>query len=486
VTAVDLEVNPPGLERRDVVLVVGPRLAGTSSLIRVLRVRIPDHSFVEAGELDKAHAPVAVVFTVSASAILAESDCRILDSASRRTDLVVGVVCKVDAHHNWREVLVADRALLAQRAPHYTRVPWVGVAAAPDLGEPRVEDLVVLLRRLLADPEVERRNRLRAWESRLESTIARYRADADGSACRARVRALHNDRDGIRSGGRLMKNERAIAVRSQLKQARVELGHAARNRATAMRRELAEDAAQVTRREIGAFGSHARTRVHEAVDDVERGITDHLVNLATGLHLPPPPAAGPAPIPEMSAPPLTSRRQETQLMMILGAGFGLGVALVVTRLFVGIAPEMTVAGLAAGAVVGLVLTVWVVGLRGLLHDRGVLDRWVGDLVNVLRSALEERVATRVLVAETTLCSEIARRDELDSAGDAHRVAQLDAELRALAVQTARANELAVRRLPPLVKALDGVRAELYGSSARNPVQLNRYTPEMGFLNRSCE
>ena len=136
--------------------------------------------------------------------------------------------------------------------------------------------------------------------------------------------------------------------------------------------------------------------------------------------------------------------------------------------------------------VGLVLTVWVVGLRGLLHDRGVLDRWVGDLVNVLRSALEERVATRVLVAETTLCSEIARRDELDSAGDAHRVAQLDAELRALAVQTARANELAVRRLPPLVKALDGVRAELYGSSARNPVQLNRYTPEMGFLNRSCE
>jgi len=110
-----------------------------------------------------------------------------------------------------------------------------------------------------------------------------------------------------------------------------------------------------------------------------------------------------------------------------------------------------------------VMTVWVVGLRGLLHDRAVLDRWVGDVVNLLRSALEERVSTRVLVAETALCSELGHRDERDSAEAADRVAEIDAELRAHAVQAARAAKVRDRRVPPLLEALGTVRDELYGS-----------------------
>ena len=94
--------------------------------------------------------------------------------------------------------------------------------------------------------------------------------------------------------------------------------------------------------------------------------------------------------------------------MILGAGFGLGVALAVTRLFAGLAPGLTVAGLVVGGLVGLLLTVWVVGIRGLLHDRAVLDRWVTDVTTTLRSAMEERVATRVLAAETALTSALGR------------------------------------------------------------------------------
>ena len=65
---------------------------------------------------------------------------------------------------------------------------------------------------------------------------------------------------------------------------------------------------------------------------------------------------------------------ETQLTMVLGAGFGFGVALAVTRLFTGLAPGLTVAGFVAGGLVGLLLTVWVVGLRALLQDRAVLVR----------------------------------------------------------------------------------------------------------------
>jgi hypothetical protein len=445
------------------VLVVGPWLAGTTRLIEVLRDRMPEQAFVESGELNPAHAPTAVVCVVSADAPMTESDCALVDSAAEHTDLVIGVVSKIDTHRNWRAVLAADRALLARRAQRYGQVPWVGVAAAPDLGDPRVDELVGLVRQRLSDPGSAHRNRLRAWESRLQTTVARYRGDGDGSERRARVRALHENRDHILDDRRLAKSERAITLRSQLKQTRIRLGHAARNRATAMRGELAEDAAHLTRHGVGAFEAHTRIRVRETVDEVERGISDQLSDLATRLHLPPPPPAASPPMPDIAPPPLTSRRQETQLMMLLGAGFGLGVAVVVTRLFAGIAPGMTVAGLVVGGLVGLAMTVWVVGLRGLLHDRAVLDRWVGDVVNVLRSVLEERVATRVLVAETALVSQLSDRDERDSAEVADRVAEIDAELRAHAVQTARAAKVRDQQLPPLLESLDAVRTELSGS-----------------------
>lgn len=464
------DLSPPGVERRDVVLVVGPWLAGTTSLACALRDRLPEHTFVESGEMDPAHAPAAVVVTVSAIAPLTESDCALIDSAALHTDLVVGVVSKIDAHRNWREMLAADRLLLAQRAPRYARVQWVGVAAAPDLGEPHLDELVDMLRQQLSDPDVPRRNRLRAWETRLQSIIGQYRADGDGADRRARVRALHTNRDEIASRLRLAKSERIIALRSRLKQARVHLGHLARNRCTSVRGELAEYAAQQTRRGIATFEPHVRTRVREVVAEVDDGITEHLLDVATDLGLPMPPAAASPPTPEFSAPPLRSRRQETQLTMILGAGFGLGVALVVIRLLAGLAPGLTVAGLVGGGTVGLVLTVWVVGIRGLLHDRGVLDRWVTDVVNVLRSAVEERVASRVLVAETALCSELAHRDELDSAGAADRVAEIDAELREHAVQTARAAKVSDRRLPPLLQTLEAVRKDLH--SCAGPQQPN--------------
>ena len=104
-------------------------------------------------------------------------------------------------------------------------------------------------------------------------------------------------------------------------------------------------------------------------------------------------------------PPLKSRRLETQLMMILGAGFGFG-----RRAGRDPAVRGPCAGpdhrRTGGRRSGRPLvTVWVVGIRGLLHDRAVLDRWVTDVAATLRSTVEERVATRVLAAETALTSD---------------------------------------------------------------------------------
>ena len=392
-----------------------------------------------------AEAPAAVVFVVSAIVPMTESDCALIDFATSNTDLIVGVVSKIDAHRNWREVLAADRALLAARAPRYEHVQWVGAAAAPDLGDAQLDELVELLRQRLGDPDVERRNRLRAWESRLQTVIGRYEADGAGADRQARVSALHKNRDDIQRDRRQTKSERSIALRSQIQQARVQLGHFARNRCTSVRTELAEDASSVTRRGLGQFAGVRADQVGRGRRGGGRGHHHPSSRYGSQLGLPAPPVPAAPPRPEVGAPPLKSRRLETQLMMILGAGFGLGVAVVVTRLFAGLAPGLTIAGLVVGGLVGLVLTVWVVGIRGLLHDRAVLDRWITDVTTALRSAAEERVATRVLTAETALTSELATREEAESAAAADRIAEIDAELREHAITTARA---AARAGPP--------------------------------------
>ena len=464
VAGVDPGLSSPGVEHRDVVLVTGPWLAGATGLITALRDRLPDVEFVESEEIRSADAPAAVVFVVSAVAPIAESDCALVDLAAQHTDLVIGAVSKIDVHREWRDVLAEDRSRLAAHAERYRDVPWVGVAAAPDLGEPNVEEIVELLRSPLDDADVKRRNRLRAWESRLQTVIGRHDKDGAGGDRQARVTALRERRDEVLRNRRVSKSERTIALRSQIQQARVQLAYFARNRCSSVRSELQEDASAMTRRRLPEFDAYVGTRVSEVVSEVEAGITRHLSDVATELELtapePPPPPTPPA----VSPPPLKSRRLETRLMMVLGAGFGLGVALGISRLFAGLAPGLTIAGLVAGGVVGLLLTVWVVGMRGVLSDRSVLDRWITELTGTLQSAVEERVATRVLAAEATLTAEVARRDEADAEAAAGQVDEIDAELREHAIATARAAALRDRRLPPLQKALEMVRAQLTGGS----------------------
>lgn len=477
VTAIDPGLSSPGVETRDVVLVTGPWLAGTTSLIGALRERLPDVTFVETGELSVVEAPIAVVFVVSAVARLTESDCALLDVAAANTDLVIGVVSKIDAHRNWRDVLAADRQALIAHDARYRDVSWIGVAAAPDLGDSKIDELAERLGHL-GDARLARRNRLRAWETRLQTVMRRYEEEAAGAGRNARVAELRERRNATVRDCRLSKSERTIALRSQIQQARVQLSYFARNRCTSVRAELQEDASNTSRRKLGAFESYVRTRTEEVVDEVDEGITTHLGDVATELGLSAPPPPPPAEHAEVSPPPLKSRRLETQLGMILGAGFGLGVALAVTRLFAGLAPGLTIAGLVAGGLVGLLLTVWVVGIRALLQDRAVLDRWVTDVTATLRSTVEERVATRVLAAETAFTSDLAARDEVESATAADRVAEIDAELREHAVATAKAAVVRDRRLPQLQEALSAVRAELYGSMAPGDGQADELAGEL--------
>src|SRR6202023_1286133 len=134
----------------------------------------------DAADLDDDNAPAAVVFVTSAVAPLTESDCVLLDSDAANTDLVIGVVSKIDVHLGWRDVLAANEAAVAAHNPRYANMVWTGVAAAPEVGEPRIEDLVEALEEGLAHSHLPRRNQLRAWETRLGGGLGGVEAGGPG------------------------------------------------------------------------------------------------------------------------------------------------------------------------------------------------------------------------------------------------------------------------------------------------------------------
>lgn len=131
--------------------------------------------------------------------------------------------------------------------------------------------------------------------------------------------------------------------------------------------------------------------------------------------------------------------------------------------------------------IGLAVTVWVVGTRGLLADRAVLDRWVGEATGSLRSAVEQLVATRVLAAESALSAALGEHDEAESAHVADQVSVIDTELREHAVAAARAAALRDREMPTLRAALDAVRAQLGSAPTRRRRRRRR---QLGPIRRS--
>ena len=463
--AIGPRLGSPAINRRDVVLVTGPWMAGVSGVVAALRERLPQHKFVESTDLGPGDATLAVVFVVSAAAQLTESDCVLLDAAAEHTDVVVGVVSKIDVHRTWRDVLTANRDALAAHAPRYGQVPWVGAAASPELGELRVDDLVDTLSGQLADSEIARRNRLRAWESRLQMVARRFDRDAEGAGRRARVDALRETRSTALRQLRQSKTEHTITLRGQIQQARVQLSYFARNRCSSVRGELQEDAAALSRRNMPGFEAYTRGRVEEVVAEVSEGTATHLADVAQVMGVPVAlPALEKLPVVDVPPPPLKSRRQETRLMLLLGAGFGLGVALTLSRVVAGLAPGLNlgleIAGAVACVAIGLAITFVVVNLRGLLRDRALLDRWAGEVTASLRSVVEELVATRVLVAESVLSTALAARDEAENARVADQVSAIDSELREYAIAAARAAAVRDREMPTVKAALDAVRAEL--------------------------
>jgi hypothetical protein len=378
---------------RQLVLVTGPPRSGVTSLVAALRERMPEVALVEAADLGSGDVPTAVVVVVSGVAPMTESDCRQVDVVTVRCAFVVGVVSKIDAHRGWRDVLAAS-------ALRYRAMPWLAVAAAPDVGPPRLDGLVEHLRDTSRKP-------LPVGDIR----VGRLRA---GRA------ALLRDRRRARSA-------RALTLRGGLHQARAAMGRFVRQRCVTMRTDFRARAAELRRGDVARFEADLLDEAKTMLGELEQQLLARSDELAVMLDLAAPPRPRQGAAPQLPAPP-TAPRQERRLTMVLGSGFGLGVAMAVSRLLGGLDQGMAVAALVVGATAGVGLTVWLVMTRALLQERALLDRWVGEVAATLRWHGEELVASRLLAVELGFAAALAVRDEAESADLSERVGAIDAEL----------------------------------------------------------
>lgn len=451
----------PSLVRRDSVLVIGPALSGTTSVADVLRRRFPGRRFVE--ELPPGECPTAVVFVVSATGPMVESDCRLLDSVAAATDLVIGVVSKIDVHRCWRDVLETNRDSLLPHLGCRRRMRWVGVSAAPDIGAPDVEALTEMVRAGLADGGLARRNELRAAESWL-MRLERERQVA--------MTALVSERDTALRARRLVRAEQSIVVRTEVNRSRLHLLDFVRQRCSSVRSTLRSTLAATRRRDLVAFTRWAVATLADLGDEVGREADRHLgvsglgvtgpgvTGLGvTGVETTNPLAQssmGVLPVADVPPPPRPSR-QEVMLAVLLGGGFGVGLALTVWRVLVGLAPGWSAECGFACAAMGLTLAMWTVHARQSVIDRGVVDRWVGESTDRARVTLEGWVGRRMLEADAKWSAEAAERDAREALRFSRQLAALDRAIRGHP------------GIPAIRQSLVAVRTELADLRGSSPV-----------------
>lgn len=344
----------------DIVVVLGPPLAGAGAVATALRAHLAGCVVVEPAGLPPGRLPDAVVFVVSAAAPMGASEVALFEAAAGRTDAVVAAVSKIDMHRPWRTVLDTNRAALAHR-----RVPWVGVAADPEIGPQILGPLVTAVRAELDGEQRQRRNRLRDGEWVLQRRIAERRQTA--------ARAARRD-----------------AVRAGAARARTRLLSTARSQAAELRAQVRRDAASSSGRGLSSVEPRVRRRARQLTAEFDETVCRRLASVVTAAGGTPPafPPAVPGRLPELR--PAT---QEDRLAAVFGTGFGLGVALTLGRLLTEAMPGAGAAIAAVCGTAGVALAGWVVRTRRLLTARAALDRWGAEVAAAVRAEWEERVLT---------------------------------------------------------------------------------------------
>ena len=435
-------------------------LAPVPLLERLTLVDTPGVGGLDAahGELamEAAAAATALLFVVDAAAPFTRGEVGFLQRLSEHVETVVFALAKIDLHRGWRQVLEADRALLAQHAPRFAGAEFHPVSArlfesaatapTPEVAtllreRSGVAELQTALQRQVSGRAVMlgEANVLRAIVTALAGVIASLESEqrvlTGAAAGEASADALRQRRDELiterRAGGRSWQ----LRLRGEVQRARLESLHDVAGQirsAQAWFRRAVDEADRATLAglpyQLDAALQLISARVTAGLAHrLSRVIDTALAELFTPAELDAVRAefarrGGTQPPVVLRQPDRRPAGAEDKLLVAMGVSGGLGLGRVAALPLAGLGAAAGIAVLPVTIVLGLGAGWWMARTRRHAADKAHLKQWLADVLADARSALDQVVAEQMIDAEQQLS--LALDEALG-----RRVAVLEDELR---------------------------------------------------------
>jgi dynamin family protein len=435
-----------------------PRYVEVTGPVPLLeRVSIVDTPGV--GGLDSMHGELAMeaaanatalLFVVDASAPFTSGELDFLRRMGDRVETVVFALSKTDQFRSWREVLDADRALLAEYAPRFAAAVFHPVSArmfelagrAPNeqaAAMLRERSGVGALQSVMQELLVGRSamlgeaNTLRALSSALGERHALFKAEqralssgeAEAETLRARRHQLTTERRSSTRGWQLK-------LRGEIQRARVDLGHESsrqmRDAQSYFRQQIdganrdrlhelpqqVDAALQMTSQRVSATMAQRLNRVIDvalaelfSAEELDVIRSQFLRSGGPQVVLRPPDKRPPTP--------------EDKLLVFMGVSGGVGAGKIAALPLAGFALLNPVV-LPATIVIGLGAGWWMARTRRHAADKQHMKQWLVESIADARSTLDQLVAEQLIEAEQQLS--LALDDAL-----ARRIETIEAELK---------------------------------------------------------
>lgn len=417
---------------------IPPRYVEVSGPVPLLeRVTVVDTPGV--GGLDSMHGELAkeaaagataLVFVVDASAPFTSTELQFLRDVGERVETVVFVLAKVDMFRGWREILEADKQLLAQHAPRFADAVFHPVSArvfetaakAPNeqvaamLREKSgVSTVQVALQELLIGRSamLAEANTLRALSSALGEIKAKLQAESRAlSAGEAEAEQLRERRDQLQAERRTSTRGWQLKLRGEVQRTRVEVGHESSREMRDAQTHFRQRIEAAKRDELAALPQQVDIALQTTSQRISMLLSqrlNHVTNVALSelfsaeeldvIRAQFARAGGPPVVlrPPDKKPPTA----EDKLLVFMGISGGVGGAKIAALPLAGIAILNPVV-LPATIIIGLGAGWWMARTRKHASDKQHMKQWLVEAIADARSTLDQLVAEQLIEAEQQL------------------------------------------------------------------------------------
>ena len=384
------------------------------------------------GELAKeaAAGATALLFVVDASAPFTSTELQFLRDVGERVETVLFALTKVDMFRGWREIMEANRALLAEHAPRFADAVFHPVSARmfETAAKAPNEQMASMLREKSGIAAVQmalqellvgrsamlgEANTLRALSSALGELKAKLQAESRAlSAGEAEAEQLRERRDQLTTDRRSSTRGWQLKLRGEVQRTRVEVSHesarqmrdaqthfrqlidgAKRDELTALPQQV-DIALQTTSQRISMLLSQRLNQVTN-VSLSELFSQEELDVIRAQFAR----AGGPPVVlrPPDKKPPTA----EDKLLVFMGISGGVGAGKVAALPLAGVAILNPVV-LPATIIIGLGAGWWMARTRKHAADKQHMKQWLVEAIADARSTLDQLVAEQLIEAEQQL------------------------------------------------------------------------------------